>query len=62
MSQVMSLIIFNIMVNIIKILTLFFFYSQKNDGPIGIKAGIHKMCVRIANSKEPDQAASEEAV
>ena len=29
---------------------------------LGIKAGIHKLLVRIANREDPDQTASSEAV
>ena len=46
------------MVNVLKFRTLFSFCSKK----MVIRAGIHKMLVRITNRGDPDQTASEEAV
>ena len=48
------------MVNVGKFPTLFSFCSQKKMWVI--KAGFHKMLVRIANREDPDQTASLEAV
>ena len=42
-----------------KILTTFLFLSSKKWN---IRAGSHKMLVRIANREDPDQTASSEAV
>ena len=47
-------------INIQKLLTFFSFRSQKKI--LVIRAGTHKMLVRIANRKDPDQTASLEAV
>ena len=48
------------MVNVLKFQTLcLFLFSNKM---LVIRAGIHKMLVRIANREYPDQAASAEAV
>ena len=47
------------MVNVLKFLTLHFLFSKKMWV---IRAGIHKLFVRIANREEPDQTASLEAV
>ena len=47
-------------VNVLKFQTLFLFCSQIKSWVI--KAGIHKMLVRIANREDPDQTASSEAV
>ena len=48
------------MVKVLIFQTLFFFpFSNKM---LVLRAGIHKMIVRIANREDPDQTASEEAV
>ena len=47
------------LVNVLKLQTPFFLFSNKMSL---IRAGIHKMLVRIANNEDPDQTASEEAV
>ena len=39
--------------------TFLFLFSNKMEV---IRAGIHKMCVRIANREDADQTASSEAV
>ena len=39
--------------------TFLFLYSNKM---LAIRAGVHKMLVRIANREDPDQAVSSEAV
>ena len=47
-------------VNFLKFQTLFFIiYSYET---LVIRAGIHKMLVRITNGEDPDQTASSEAV
>ena len=46
-------------VNVLKFRTLFSLFSTKL---LVIKAGIHKMLVRIANSEDTDQTDSSEAV
>ena len=48
------------MVNILEKLTLYSIFSQKKM--LVIRVGIHKLLVRIANSEDPDQTASSEAV
>ena len=48
------------MVKILKFLTPFSFCSQIKI--MVLRAGIHKMLVRIANSEDPDQTSSLEAV
>ena len=48
------------MVNVLIFQTLFFFCPKIKCGLP--KAGIHKMLARIANSEDPDQTASSEAV
>ena len=47
-------------INVLTFRTLFSFCSQDKSLVIGVE--IHKMLVRIANRKEPDKAASSEAV
>ena len=46
-------------VNVLKLRTLLFLLSNKM---LIFRAGIHKMLVRQANSEDPDQIASSEAV
>ena len=48
-------------VNALKFQTLYFLFSKKMWVTC-IRAGIHKILVRIANREDPDQTASEEAV
>ena len=47
------------MVNVLKFANTFFFLLS--DKMFIIRAGTHKMLVRIANREGPDQAASSEA-
>ena len=48
-----------IMVNVLKFWTLLFLFLNKM---FIIKAGIHKMHVKVGNLEDPDQTASAEAV
>ena len=47
------------MVNVLKFWTFFFLFSNKM---MVIRAGIHKLLIRIANREDPDKTASSEAV
>ena len=55
----MYLPIYRMFVNVVKFQTLIVVFSNKI---LVIRAGIHKMYVRITNSEDPDQTASSEAV